>query len=186
MRGLFIAGSKLMGIYFLYWALTTLPGSIMVSTSLFSKSVIINEGPSNLAFFLASISSGLVMIAFAYALLFKTELIADKLNITEGDQTKSTSGANLEAGITLIGIYLFATEVGTLANIFATAQRANRITDPFAASQPQGLSFSSKLIEPGVTIIVSLCLIFGAQYIAAFLTKNKSKATEQSNQGDRE
>lgn len=186
MRNWFIVGSKLLGIYFLYWALTSLPGSIMLSMSLFSKSVILNEGPSNLAIFLASISSSLVMIAFAYALLFKSELIADKLNIADSFEPDTQHGGNLQSGIILIGIYIFTTEVGRLANIFATAQRANRITDPFAASQPQGLTFSSKLVEPGVTIIVSLCLIFGAQYIAAFLTKNKSKATEQLNQGDGE
>jgi hypothetical protein len=95
MRNWFIVGSKLLGIYFLYWALTSLPGSIMLSMSLFSKSVILNEGPSNLAIFLASISSSLVMIAFAYALLFKSELIADKLKIADSFKSDSQHGGNL-------------------------------------------------------------------------------------------
>jgi hypothetical protein len=185
MREWFIVGAKLLGIYFLYWALTTLPSSIMVSMSFSSKSVILNEGPSNLVIFLASISSGLVMIGFAYMLLFKTELIADKLKITDGLQPRH-NGVNLQAGITLIGIYIFVSKVGRVVDIFATAQKANRINNPFAASQPQGFAFSSKLIEPGFTILISLCLIFGSKYIAAFLTKNKLTATEQLNRGDRE
>ena len=77
MRSWFSIGSKLLGIYFLYWALTTLSGSMMLFLSPFSKGVVVQEGPSDLVFFLASILSGLVMLAFAFALLF-SELLADK------------------------------------------------------------------------------------------------------------
>lgn len=184
MREWFIVGSKLLGIYFLYHALTTLPPSIGFALSILSKSVIIDQGPSNISLFLASTLSGLIMIAFAVALLFKTELIADKLNILERQQPNSEKENKLESGIMLIGIYIFCTKIGGLFQIFADSQRSNKIRDPFAATQPQGLTFSSNYIAPLVTLAASLLLIFGAKHITAFLTKEKQTETEQKVRAD--
>jgi hypothetical protein len=185
MRDTFIAGSKLLGIYFLYHALTTLPPTIgMVLATLSAGSSSYQVLP--ILSLLAGIFSGLVMIAFAFALLFKTELIASKLNISGVCQPSAQKGDKLEPGIILIGIYIFCTKVGWLAEVFAKNQWANKIRNPFAATQPQGLSFSSDYIAPCVTLIAALLLIFGAKHITAFLTKEKHTETEQANQPDAE
>jgi len=63
---------------------------------------------SAIPFLLTTGFSSIVMIAFAYALLFKTELIADKLNVSGVPQPSARRGDNLQHGITLIGINYFA------------------------------------------------------------------------------
>ena len=180
MRTWFIVGSKLMGIYFLYLALTNLPPSISFALSIFSNRSII-EGLPILAVF-SSVFSGLVMLVFAFALLFKTEFVAAILSIS--DDNLPIEKSNLSAGIILIGIYIFCTKIGVLANIFAVNQGANKFREPFAATQPQGLAFSLDYIAPGVTLLASLGLIFGAKHISAFLEKERQNKTEQSVQPD--
>ena len=127
-------------------------------------------------------------IGCALPLLFKAEWIADKLKLTTINHSSTAASGNekLQPGIILIGIYVFAIKIGGLAKVFALSRRTVRLASPFAATQPEGLSFSRDFIEPGVTILISLCLIFGSKFIAAFLTRNKLTATEQSNQGDGE
>jgi hypothetical protein len=185
MREWFIVGSKLLGIYFLYWALTSLPSSFMLASSLFSESVIIDRGPSNIVIFLAATLSNVVMIAFAIVLLFKTDLLADKLNIPMGSIVNGRKQDKLEPGIILIGIYLFCTKIGVLSEVFVTNIRESNAGNPFAATQPQGLTWSSKYIAPGVTVIAALLMIVGAKYITAFLTRKK-RLTEQQAPLDRE
>jgi hypothetical protein len=131
---MFVVGSKLLGIYFLYGALTTLPPSIVMAMSTISASGRYYQGLSSIVILIASAFSGLVMIAFAYALLFKTELIADKLNVSGVPQPSARCEDYLQHGITLIGIYIFATKIGGLAKVFLAGQRVSRVGDPFAAA----------------------------------------------------
>jgi hypothetical protein len=113
-------------------------------------------------------------------LLFKAEWIADKLRLPETTSSSGLSGTEwLRPGIILIGIYVFTIKIGGIAKVFALSSKIGRMASPFTATQPEGLSFSRNLIEPGVTILISLCLIFGSKYIAAFLAKNKFSVTEQ-------
>jgi hypothetical protein len=179
MREWFIVGSKLLGIYFLYLALSTLPPYIVMAMSSFSSSIILNEGPSNLKILLASISSGFVMIAFAIVLLFKNDWIADILKITAQmhESKNQLKASNLHTGITLIGIYIFCTRSGALFRAYAESRRVDRMFSPFLATQPEGLPFSPSFVEPVATLLISLLLIFGSRHIAAFLTKNKLTAT---------
>ena len=126
MREWFITGSKLLGIYFLYSALNTLPYSIGVVLSILSNRSIFQGFPIFDLF--ASVLSGLVMLAFAFALLIKTESIAAKLNISGSRQASNQQDDKLESGIILIGIYIFCTRLGGLAEVFALNQTANNIS----------------------------------------------------------
>ena len=188
MREWFIVGSKLLGIYFLYWALTTLPQSIAIGMSSFSESVILDKWPSNLAIFLSSISATIVMIIFAFVLLFKTNWLADTLKVTRQSHNSETqySAGMLQTGISLIGIYIFCTKIGSLIQAYMENRAVSRMLSPFIATQPEGLSWSQKYSGPIATLAISLFLIFGSKYIADFLTKIKQTATEQLNRGDRE
>jgi uncharacterized membrane protein (DUF485 family) len=181
MREWFIVGSKLLGIYFLYWAFTILPESIALSMSSFSKSVILNEGPSNLAIFLSSISATVVMIVFSFVLLFKTNWLADTLKVT-GQSHKTEIQYDigmLQTGISLIGIYIFCTKIGGLIQAYVESRAVSRMFSSYIATQPEGLSWSQKFAGPMATLAISLFLIFGSRYIASFLTKPKRTATEQ-------
>jgi hypothetical protein len=188
MREWFIAGAKLLGIYFLYWAFTTLPQSIAIGMSSFSESVILNEGPSNLAIFLSSISATAVMIVFAFILLFKTNWLADTLKVTgqSHNSERQYDTGMLQTGISLIGIYIFCTKIGSLIQAYVENRAVNRMFSPFIATQPEGLSWSQKFAGPIATLAISLFLIFGSKYIANFLTRSKQIATEHRAPLDRE
>jgi hypothetical protein len=188
MREWFIVGSKLLGLYFLYSVITSMLSSsglflflLMSSNSFFPKE-------SSTEVLLITAFTIVAEIGFAFPLLFKAEWIADKLKLPTANHSYSAAFGNekLQPGIILIGIYIFTINIGGLAKVFALSRKTVRLTSPFGATQPEGLTFSRDFIEPCVTILISLCLIFGSKYIAAFLTRNKSTATEQQNRGDRE
>lgn len=175
MREWFIVGSKLLGVYFLYWALISLLGEIGLALSILSSNDSPFPGLSSTVILLTSAFSSIVMIAFAFALLFKTELIADKLKLT--GFLKEFQGIrhsdSLHSGITLIGIYIFCTKIGSLAKVILASLKANSGINPFAATQPKGLTFSLDFAEPGFTLLFSLLLIIGSKRIAEFLEKGK-------------
>ena len=188
MREWFIVGSKLLGLYFLYSVITSLLSSTGLFLSMLTSSNSFFPKENNAEILLITIFTIVAEIGCALPLLFKAEWIADKLKLTTANESYSaqSSDAKLQPGIILIGIYIFTIRLGGLAKIFALSRRAVKMASPFAATQPEGLSFSRDFVEPGVTILLSLCLIFGSKYIAAFLTKNKLTATEQQAPLDRE
>ena len=188
MREWFIVGSKLLGIYFLYQAIISILNSTGLFFSLMMSSNSFFPKESSTEVLLITAFTIVVAIGCALPLLFKAEWIADKLKLPTINHSPRPAFTNekLQPGIILIGIYIFTIKLGGLAKVFALSRRAGRMASPFAATQPEGLSFSRDFVEPGVTILLSLCLIFGSKYIAAFLTKDKLTATEQQAPLDRE
>jgi hypothetical protein len=146
------------------------------------------SGPPRTQIILTSAFSIVSQIGFAFPLLFKTEWIADSLKLKGSlqDSPSSLGESRLQPGITLLGIYIFCTKIGSLPQVYAASRRATQMTNPFAATQPKGLTFSPEYIEPVITLVVSLLLIFGSKYIAAFLEKRKINETEQEASLDRE
>jgi hypothetical protein len=186
MREWFIVGSKLLGLYFLYTVITSMLNSTGLFFSLLTSSNSFFPKETENAVLLITVFSIVAEIGCALPLLFKAEWIADKLRLPGTASSSALSGTEgLRPGIILIGIYVFTVKIGGLAKVFALSRKTGRMALPFA-TQPEGLSFSRSFIEPGVTILISLCLIFGSKYIAAFLTKNKLTATEQTAQSDGE
>lgn len=179
MRDWFIVGSKLLGLYFLYTVIiTTLNSSgVFLSLLTFSDSFLPKED-SKAALLITALTIA-AEIASALPLLFKAEWIADKLRLPSAHTASFRSEKEiLHPGIILIGIYIFAVQIGRLARVFALSRATLRAASPFAATQPAGLSFSRDFIDPGITIIISLCLIFGAKYITTFLARKERLETE--------
>lgn len=172
MREWFIVGCKLLGLYFLYEALTS---TVSVLMFLASASEGTFPGTSATQIILTNAFNIVSGLGFAILLIVKTEWIADKFKLTGimQDSVSARGGNQLQPGITLLGIYIFCTKIGKLVKIFVAGQVANRTTDQFAASQPKGLIFSLDFVEPVVTLVVSMILIFGSKYIASFLTKER-------------
>ena len=185
MREWFIVGSKLLGLYFLYTIITSMLNSTGLFFSLLTSSNNFFPKESENTVLLMTVFIIVAEIGCTFPLLFKAEWIADKLRLPGTASSSALSGTEgLRPGIILIGIYVFTINIGGLAKVFALSRKTGRIASPFAATQPEGLSFSRDFIEPSVTIFISLCLIFGSKYIVAFLTKNKLSATEQTARPD--
>ncbi len=188
MREWFIVGSKLLGLYFLYKVIMSLLNSTGLFFSFLTSGNNFFPRESETAVILITAFTIAVEIASALPLLFKAEWIADKLKLPGNDNSPATSygDGKLRSGIILIGIYVFTTNMGGLAKVFALSRITVRMGSPFAATQPAGVSFSRDFIGPGVTIFISLCLIFGAKYITTFLTGKGRLETEQQAPLDRE
>ena len=187
MREWFIVGSKLLGLYFLYTVVMTTLNSSGVFLSMLTSSNNFFPEEGSKAVLLITVLTIAAEMASALPLLFKAEWIADKLKLPSA-QTGSFRSENeiLQPGIILIGIYIFAVQIGRLAKVLALSRETVRMASPFAATQPAGLSISRDFIDPGLTIFISLCLIFGAKYITTFLTKKGRLETEQQAPLDRE
>ncbi len=179
MRDWFIVGCKLLGVYFLYLALASALSSIGFLVSASQGTFV---GTSKKEIMVTSAIGIISEIACAIPLLFKTEWIADSLKLSGRLHTAPNHhGADtLQSGITLLGIYVFCTKLGGLVKVFALSRETVDMGTPFAATQPASLRFSADFIEPGITILISLCLIFGSKYITAFLTRREQSETEQA------
>jgi hypothetical protein len=180
-REWFIVGSKLLGLYFLYMVVVSVLSSAGLFFSILTSSTTFFPEESGTALLLSSVFTIVAEIGCALPLLFKAEWIADKLKLPSINVSSGATSLNekLQPGIILIGIYVFTTKIGGLAKVFVLSRTTARMASPFAATQPEGLSFSRDFIEPSITIALSLSLIFGAKYIAAFLTKTKRTEAEQ-------
>ena len=187
MREWFIVGSKLLGLYFLYSVITSMLNSTGLFFSLLTSSNNFFPKEYENAVLFITVFTILAEIGCTFPLLFKADWIADKLRLPETASFSALSGTeSLRPGIILIGIYVFTINIGGLAKVFALSRKTGMMASTFAARQPDGLSFSRDFIQPGVTILISLCLIFGSNFIVAFLKKNKLSATEQSARPDGE
>lgn len=173
MREWFIVGAKLLGIYFLYWALTTILQTTSYLLSLLSAGSWTSTEPLSTAVALDSVFAFCIMIAFALLLMVKTQWLADRLGLV-GDIPRSTGSrqrANLQTGLVLVGTYIFVSHIGQLITVLLLLRRVNAVYGPFAATQPQSLSWSKDMIVPCITILLSLILIFGARQLAQWLDK---------------
>ncbi len=172
MREWFIVGAKLLGVYFLFNALTLIVGSTgLVASFAHSRESVM--GPSSIDIFLVSCFTIVASLGFAYILIFQTDWLADRLKLAEPSQPMPVgmAGDGLQTGIILIGIYVFCTRIGSLAHAVMTNLAENNMGASFAATQPNGLTFSMNFIPPLVTLLFSLFLMFGSGKIAAFLVK---------------
>lgn len=172
MRGLFIVGAKLLGIYLLYWAIMSIlvsisfllhasSGGTPFSSELFEKTIVLMNFS--------------IVLIFVFVLLFKTEWLADKIKLP-GDSlghTAVVTSANLRLGIVFIGIYIFVTHIGGLITVIWSHFIANRESDMFAATQPKGLQWSVDFVNPIITVLISFLLIFGSEQISRWLIKEK-------------
>ncbi|HXX57571.1 MAG TPA: hypothetical protein VEI96_06185 [Thermodesulfovibrionales bacterium] len=173
MREWFTVGAKLLGIYFLYWALTAFFQTISFLFPLSSRGTWASTEPLNTVIAVDSILTFCFKIAFALVLLFKTNWLADKLSFV-GDMPISAGASqrtNLQIGLVLIGIFIFVSHIGQLIRVLLFLRKENEVYGPIAATQPQGLSWSKDLIVPCITISLSLILIFGARQLAQWLDR---------------
>jgi len=100
MREWFTVGAKLLGIYFLYWALTAFFQTISFLFPLSSRGTWASTEPLNTVIAVDSILTFCFKIAFALVLLFKTNWLADKLSFV-GDMPISAGASqrtNLQIG----------------------------------------------------------------------------------------
>lgn len=173
MREWFTIGAKLLGIYFLYSALIEIVQTI---TYLAWRT---NE-PVRMIMMLSSVVIFFLLTGFSLLLLFKTDWLANKINLA-GDISQSSvssHGYGLQTGIVLVGIYIFVTHIGRLIKVVVQLIKARRVYNTMAATQPMGLPWSEDMIVPGITIILSLFLIFGARQLTQWLNKSIGERLE--------
>ena len=172
MREWFIVGAKLLGLYLLFSTLTLVVSSTgLISYIVRSKESIM--GSSSVDIFLVSCFTIIASLGFAYILIFQTDWLADRFKLADLSQVTPAgpAGSRLQTGIILIGIYVFCTHIGSLVHVILTNLAENNMRAVFAATQPNGLTFSPSFISPIATLLFSLFLIFGSRKIAAFLEK---------------
>ena len=166
MRSLFFVGSKLLGIYFFYWGLSSLPGMLAYIGSS-------SPEPVDKLTLIYSAVSILILFVFSFFLIFRASWLADVVKLTPepSDAIRLSANAALRVGIVLIGVYVFATDIGPLIRAFYAQAMLNRMRESFAATHPRGLIFSRELVAPGVTLIFALFLVFGSKRIAKLISK---------------
>ncbi len=143
MREWFIVGAKLLGLYYLFSALTLIVSSTaLVSSITRSRESIM--GSSSVDIFLVSCFGIIASLGFAYILIFQTDWLADRLKLAGLSQASPgcPAGSRLQTGIILICIYIFCTRIGSLVHVILTNLAENNMRAAFAATQPNGLTFS--------------------------------------------
>jgi hypothetical protein len=163
MRKYFVIGGKLLGVYLLYLSLTMLFGSLSYIVTFFNP----QSDPFRKIVIINSLVSLIILLIFSFVLLFRTEWLADlvKLDKESEDFLKIKSEIILRGGIVLIGLYVFATNIGRfISTIYLQFAEANMGIDP-VGTVPRGITASKDLITIGITIAFSLFLIFGSGII---------------------
>ena len=163
MRKYFVIGGKLLGVYLLYSSLTMLFGTISYIVISFNS----QSDPFGKIAMISSVVSLIILLIFSFVLLFRTDWLADlvKLDEESEDFLKIKSEFILRGGIVLIGLYIFATNIGRfISTIYFQFAEANMGIDP-VGTVPRGITSSKDLITFGITIAFSLFLIFGSGII---------------------
>lgn len=174
MRSMFFVGCKLLGLYFLYWGINYL---ISLIPTIGAYKSVMEIPDDSISIYVTVIISNLIIFGFAYGLLFRTEWLARILKIEpEYTETSLISGNEvLRIGIILMGIFLITTRVGRIIWVFYEQNIVNERTS-IAATYPKGLMFTKDLLEPGITIVVSLILVFGSRFLAKLIYKSEEES----------
>ncbi len=172
MREWFIVGAKLLGLYYLFSALTFIVSSSgLIASIIRSRESIMGSSSGDII--LVSCFSIIATLGLAYILIFQTDWLADRFKLAALSQATpgGLAGSRLQTGIILIGIYIFCTHIGSLVHEIFINLAENNLRTEFAATQPKGLTFSPNFISPIATLLFSLLLIFCSGKIAAYLEK---------------
>jgi hypothetical protein len=170
MKSYFLAGAKILGIYLVYLCLLNLFQAIAALIIFSSDSL----EPFPMLTLVSSIGSLMILLLLSIFLLFKTDKVASILNIRD-EQTNSNSKISIQAGIALIGIYVFSTKIGSfLANLYFQIKEANAGISG-VGTYPNGPTFPKELLIATITIIFSLILIFRAKVVDNLISKLNQK-----------
>ena len=171
MRSYFVIGAKLLGIYILYLSSLTIFSTIGALIVFLSSS----SEPFSKILMVSSLGSLLILLITSLLLLFKTEEIATflKLNEYEDERLVPNPKLSIQGGVILIGVYIFSTNIGKfLSTVFFLLKEAN-LGREAAGTFPHGLTFSKDLLTIGITIVLSIILIFGSNKIDTLISKKK-------------
>jgi len=120
MRKLFIVLSKVLGVFFIYIAILSIPGVIVISTFQSHGESFYRPASGLLGLGLAKAWLSLVLsFVFALFLLFKTEVVADYLNIKDDDSEFSHPDAVelLDIGLVLVAVFILVTAFPNLVRV---------------------------------------------------------------------
>ena len=171
MRNLFIVGAKLLGIYWFIMALLSLISMIQfIQHSLWLVMI-------------AFILSAIVQFIFSYLLLFKTHNIACLLKLEEKEIAlrNLSSKSFLQIGITLIGLYIFTTNISNFLKSFFFYTHPDYLTKTFNINIPGVMNQYIRLLYLIINfmpIVISLILIFKSQAIAKLISKYEDTKIE--------
>lgn len=170
MKSYFMAGAKILGIYLVYLSLLSL-------FQLVTAFMVFSSGSSDsfpMVTLISSAGSLILLIIFSVLLLFKTDGLASLLKVDAAHEGPG-SKISIQAGIILIGIFVFSTRIGGfLANLYVQTKEANAGI-PGIGTYPNGPVLSKDLVSSSVTIVFSLILIFGAKGIEKLLSRSNQK-----------
>lgn len=170
MRFFFIVWGKLLGVYLLYLSLgmafSTLP---YVAASFNSQT-----DPYGKMALISSAGSLIVLLMFSLVLLFKTDWLAGFVGLdADSEYVSKANTENLpKNGIVLIGLYVFAINIGKfIAIIYLQLAEANMGLDPMGTN-PSGIGVSKDLITLAITMAFSVFLIFGSGAIVRLVHRD--------------
>lgn len=174
MQSLFIVASKILGILFAYWFLTGLTGVV--------TSIAHIENFGGFIVFRV-VFSLIVTFIFAWLLLLRTNSLANYLGLHDNTpfSTNLSSDSIMKIGIILIGLYVFASKVGTFINdLFNYIQKIKAPRSVFAPNwfaTTNGIVSTMEIIMQGLVIIFSLFLLFNSSKILAIINNFDRKKT---------
>lgn len=160
MRSLFSVGGRLLGIYFTYYGLSNLFSIVILLVSPSPDFPQVGKA----AIIYSSIST-IILLSISFLLIFYTEFLADISRLKDESvnyQAFPTKDA-LQAGVVLIGIYIFTTNIGEVISAIQKQILTKRMGEDLGATYPPSLNFTGDIVEPGVTIVFALFLIFGSK-----------------------
>jgi len=177
MRDLFIAGTKILGIWGIYRSLLFIPSIIDYLVRIQAP---LEQHPAYdpARFLMHLIISFFLYLLSGLLLTFGTETLANLLRVKDRD-TQKISSPNIELfriGVNLLGIYMLANSIPL---IMSTIYQM----DGFLYGTPQGVSDVADLIVYGLQTVFGLALVFAGSRVANYISqKNRSfeKAVDSS------
>ena len=165
MKNLFIVGSKLLGILFVYWALIIIPQIGFVTT-------VLSEQPSGspgsvppevmlLTVFMAFITS----ILLAALLLFKTERLSQFLKVPSDETSilKLSFESIIRLGLVLIGVYILIDAMPEITRLIIESFKYSNLLDSF-----HGVG---RLVSLVLRLIMALYIVFYSKHATQIILK---------------
>ena len=162
MRNLFIVGAKLLGIVYLFWAISILSQMLIGLGQTYSAA----QGAQITMlwpYIISQLFSSFLHFALGFIIVFRTDKIATILRVPEMPlQSESVKPQYIQIGIILIGIYILTTGISEIPK--ATIQ-LNKVG--FTSFQFMNNSFFSYALK----IVLGALLTFGSDKITKLISK---------------
>ena len=176
MNKLFIVACKTLGLFQLYWALSSL---VSVATA-FNMRFMTDEGKLQLnpTFYLVlTIVYSILAFFFAFIMIFKTEAMARLVGLSEKDEVPAlpTQTMLMKTGLILLGVFFIFNSVPALVQRIADLYLFIKMRSIFALNSYDAEAWG-KLIGTLCQIGLAIWMVLNPEGVVRLISRKKEKA----------